>query len=209
MKKQKIAAPIFIIIINLHPCSEHRPQTNNFQPRLSWAILESSPHECPIFAISFSTHLLQVSLGLFCPRFPCGFHFKECLEILAVDFLKVWPIHRHLLLLISTSIGTWLALSQRSSFLTLSIHLTPRILRMHRFTKVWSFLITVAVAFQVSHPYKRTDLTHALKSLSLVFLEIFLALHTFPSCVKAARAFPILAFTSTSVPPFPSAMLPR
>ena len=150
-----------IIIIALHPCSEHRPQTNNFQPRLSWAILESSPHECPIFAISFSTHLLQVSLGLFCPRFPCGFHFRECLEILAVDFLKVWPIHRHLLLLISTSIGTWLALSQRSSFLTLSIHLTTRIVLMHRFTKVWSFLITVAVAFQVSHPYKRTDLTHA------------------------------------------------
>ena len=142
-----------------HPVSEHRPQTSNFQPLLSWAILESSPQECPIFTISFSTHLLHVSRGLFWPLLPWGFHLRAYLDILPPDFLKVWPIQRHLLLLISSSIGTWYALSQRSSFLTLSVHLTLRITLRHLFIKVWSFFIKPAVAFQVSHPYSRTDLT--------------------------------------------------
>jgi hypothetical protein len=200
---------IIIIIIAFHPGSEHRPHTSNFHSPLSWAIWVSSPHECPIVTISLSTHLLHVSLGLFRPLLPCGFHLRDCLVKLPLGFLKVWPIQRHFLFPISSFIGTWPALSQRSSFRTLSSHLILRMVLRHLLTKVWTFFNVPAVAFQVSHPYSRTDFTFELKSLNFVFLEILVALHTFPSWVNAALAFPILALTSASVPPLPSIMLPR
>ena len=127
---------IIIIIIAFHPGSEHRPHTSNFQSPLFWATLFSSPHECPIVTISLSTHLLHVSLGLFRPLLPCGFHLRDCLVMLPFGFLNVWPIQRHLLFPISFFIGVWPALSQRSSFRTLSSHLILRMVLRHLLTKV-------------------------------------------------------------------------
>jgi len=75
------------------------------------------PIECPIVTISLSTYLLQVSLGLFRPLLPCEFHLRDCLVILPLDLLNVWPIHFHFLFPISSIIGTWPTLPQRSSLL--------------------------------------------------------------------------------------------
>ena len=65
------------------------------------------------------------------------------------------------------------------------------------------------VVHHVSDPYISTALTFKLKMHSLVGIEIYLDFHILLSTMKAALAFPILALTSLSVPPFVSMMLPR
>ena len=67
---------------------------------------------------------------------------------------------------------------------------------MHLFTKVCGLLMLAWEAFQVSHPYNRTDLTLELNGLSLVLSEISLVFQILHSEVNAACAFPILDLIS-------------
>merc|ERR1711860_458550 len=138
-----------------------------------------------------------------------GLHCMASLGMQGFGFLRVWPIQRHLLFLISSATGRWLVFSQMMSFLILSCHLTFRIFLRQLLMKVWTLRMTVSVVLQVSHPYSSTDFTFELNSLSLVLREIFPDFQMFRSCVKAVLAFPILAFTSASVPPSLSTMLPK
>jgi len=65
------------------------------------------------------------------------------------------------------------------------------------------------VCFQVSDPYKRTDLTLVSKILSLVFRLIFLFLHIGLRVTKANLALPSLDLMSSSAPLFLETILPR
>ena len=103
----------------------------------------------------------------------------------------------------------WLDISQISVLGIWSIHVMPKILLRHLLENVCRRFNVVFVVRQVSAPYNRTDLTHALKILILVLLPMSLAFHTFLRFMKATLAFCILAPMSSSVPPFLLMMLPR
>ena len=160
-----------------HPWSGYRPLTRAFQLSLSCATLLSSPHPIPSCLLSLSTDLCHVSLGLFLSLSPWGLHCMASLGMQGFGFLRVWPIQRHLLFLISSATGRWLVLSQMMSFLILSCHLTFRIFLRQLLMKVWTLRMTVSVVLQVSHPYSSTDLTFELNSLSLVLRENFQPCH--------------------------------
>jgi len=91
---------------------------------------------CPCSLNSDSVSLRQVFLGHPLLLLPCWFHLRVCLVMLFGGFLSVWPIHAHFLFLICVFMGSWFALCQRSSFLTLSNH------RMFFSCVVSCFLIT-------------------------------------------------------------------
>ena len=65
------------------------------------------------------------------------------------------------------------------------------------------------VVRHVSDPYIGTTLIFKLTMCSLVGIDISLHVHIVLSMMKAMLAFPILAFTSLSVPLIVSMMLPR
>jgi len=115
-------------------------------------------------------------LSLFLPLLPCGLHLSDCLLMLPLGFLNVWLIQRSLLFPIFSIIGTWPAISQRSSFQTLLSHLIRRMVLGHILTKVRTFLDVSALVFHVSHPHSRSDFTFELKSLNFVYFEILVAL---------------------------------
>lgn len=94
---------------------EHRPPTMVRQRALSWAALSISLQVWPVFVKSASKSRRQVFLGLPLFRFPCGFHFSACLVMLFAGFLRVCPIHPHLLRRISSSTGIWLVRCHRSA----------------------------------------------------------------------------------------------
>ena len=77
---------------------------------------------CPCSFNSDSATLRQVFLCRPLPLLPCGLYLKACLVMLLGGFLSVWPIHAHFLFLMCMFRGSWFALCQRSSFLTLSNH---------------------------------------------------------------------------------------
>ena len=69
--------------------------------------------------------------------------------------------------------------------------------------------MVVLVVLQVSEPYNRTDFTLELNRRIFVRVEIWWDFQIFLRVVKADLAFPILDFTSTSVPPCWLMTLPR
>ena len=103
-------------------------------------------------------------------------------------------------------------LSQRSLLLTLSFHCITKIFFMHFFvllTKVRILFSVVLFIRHVSAPYSKTDLIFLLKRRIFVALPITLDFHTFLKMGNAALALLILVFTSASVPPRVSTILPR
>ena len=154
----KVVAPMFkrVIIImpnmNAHkkispliyPSEGQRPRITPLKATRSWESWDTSPHENPISLVSLSTSLLQVFLGLPFFLFPCGFHVRACLVMLSFGFLRVWPIHFHFLIFMSSSIGLWLVLRHNSSFVILSGQWIWRIFLRQEFTNVCTLLIGVA-----------------------------------------------------------------
>ena len=100
-----------------HPGSGYRPLRRALHLSLCWAIFSTSRQLCPICLRSASKSRSQVDLGLPLFRFPCGFHLRLCFVTLSAGFLRVCPIHLHLLFLISRSIGCCLVFLHRTTFL--------------------------------------------------------------------------------------------
>ena len=96
--------------------------------------------------ISASTLLLQLFLGRPCFLFPWGFHFRACRVMSLVGFLRVWPIQLHFLFRISTSMGSWLVLSQWSTLLTLTLHQMCKMLLRHVLVNVCSLCVVCFVS---------------------------------------------------------------
>ena len=146
---------------------EHRASVVIFHRLVSLACTLAVSHVRLDVPSSLYRLLLHVCFGR--PRFlfPCGFHSSTCLVMLEGSLRRVWPIHRHFLLLIWMTIGSCFALVHKTVFGTLSNHLRWRIRWRHLLTKVWIFLEMLAVTFQVSEPYSNTALTFELKTRSL------------------------------------------
>ena len=151
---------------------EHRASIVIFHRLLSLACTLAVSHVRLDVPSSLYRLLLHVCFGR--PRFlfPCAFHSSACLVMLEGSLRRVWPIHRHFLLLIWMTIGSCFALVHKTVFGTLSNHLRWRIRRRHLLTKVWIFLEMLAVTFQVSEPYSNTALTFELKTRSFVLMAI-------------------------------------
>ena len=130
--------------------------------------------------MSSFTDLLQLLLGHPLFLLPWGFHDKACLVVQETGFLRVCPIHLHLLLIISVSILSCPVLLQISSFVVLSCHLVFRILLKQLLMNVWILLIIPLVVRQVSAPYSNIDFTLVLNILlTLHELYRFCSLHHF------------------------------
>ena len=141
-----------LLDLSLHSFTEHRPLTNAFHPDLFCANFSTSRQLHPLLSNSAVVSLRQVFYSLPLPLFPWGFQCRACLVMLVLGLRSVCPIHDHLRLLISTSIGSCCVLVSRSSFLIFSGHLMLRIRLRHLFIKTWSLRKRCFVVFQVSEP---------------------------------------------------------
>ena len=111
-----------------------RAATKALHSRLSWAILWIDPQVWWRLVISFSTVRRQVFLGR--PRFllPSGVQWRAVLVMSSAFFLKICPIHLHLLLISISSILSWWHVSYNSS---LDIVLGQNIRSMRLKLLVW------------------------------------------------------------------------
>jgi len=126
---------------------------------------------------SLMTDLLQLFLGLPLFVLPWGFHSRAAFGI-SPSFLSVWPIHLSFLFLISKFISSWPVTFHKSLLeMTFGHHILKMYLR-HLLTKVCILHQISLVTSHVSHPYKSTDFTQALKILILVPFHISVDSHT-------------------------------
>jgi hypothetical protein len=115
---------------------------------------------------SLVTDLLQLVLGLPLFLLPWGFHSRAAFGTSSSSFLNVWPIHLNFLFLISKYICSWPVTLRKSLLEIIFGHHILRIYLRHRFTKVCILRRISLVTSHVSHPYKSTDFTQALKILT-------------------------------------------
>ena len=99
-----------------------RAATTALHSCLSWAILWIDPQVWWRLVISFSTVRRHVFLGR--PRFllPSGVQWRAVLVMSSAFFLKICPIHLHLLLISVSSILSWWHFSYNSSFDILTVN---------------------------------------------------------------------------------------
>ena len=129
---------------------EQRPSTTVRHLARSWASCVTSFQVISRCVISASVLRLQLMRGRPLFLLPCGFHLRAWRVVLDGGFLKVCPIQDHFLFKICLETGSCPALSQSTSFLTLSYHLMPNIRLRHVLKNVWSLLCTLPVVFHVS-----------------------------------------------------------
>ena len=120
----------------LHSSWEHRASTRLFHRIRFCAVLFAPSHVMLAFANSFSIDLLQVCLGRPRPLLPCGFHSSAIREMLSGGFLSVWPIHRHFLRLICSSMGSSFVKFNSAALLMVFGQNILQMMRRHLFTKV-------------------------------------------------------------------------
>ena len=159
---------------------EHRPPITTFQSPLSWAILSSCFHLCPVLLMFFSSSRRQVFRDLPLFLWPWGFRFGAWRPMLLIGGLRsVWPSQLHLLCRMSSSTGVCCLLARRFSLLIVSGWWILSILRKHWLIRVWIFFIDALVVRHVSAPYNNTHLTFELNTRTLVDVPISLELQTF------------------------------
>ena len=121
------------------PGGRLRPSSICRHPDLSPAIRSAFVHDViPIFTLSLSIDLLQVSLGL--PPFllPSGVQLRATLTLELASLLKMWPSHLHRLSVTSWDIWVVPVLEYRSLLDILLGQNTPKIL-FRPFNKIFSF----------------------------------------------------------------------
>jgi hypothetical protein len=142
---------------------------SHFHFCLSAARNLSSFHLLPA---SLITDLLQPFFGLPFFLFPWGFQSRAAFGTSPSSFLNVWPIHLNFLFLISKFISSCPVTFHRSLLEIIFGHHILSIYLRHLFTKVCILHRISLVTSHVSHPYKSTDFTQALKILILVSFRI-------------------------------------
>ena len=92
-------SPQFYLLtyLGLEPLEGHRPSTTVRQRPRSWVIRSNSLQVQPVCLASASRSLLQVFFGRPLFLFPWGFQVKAWRVMFVDGFLRVCPIHRHLL----------------------------------------------------------------------------------------------------------------
>ena len=158
---------------------------------------------------SLVTDLLQLVLGLPLFLLPWGFHSRAAFGTSPSSFLNLWLIYLNFLLLISKFISSWpVALHKSLLEIIFSHHILRTYLR-HRFAKVCILRRISLVTSHVSHLYKSTDFTQALKILILVSFRIDVESYTFLNLENDPLAFCILTLTSDLAPPSSATTLPK
>ena len=155
------------------------------------------------------TDLLQLFLGLPLFLLPWGFHSRAAFDISPSSFLNVWPIHLNFLFLISRFIFSWSVTLHKSLLEKMFGHHILKIYLRHRLTMICILRRISLVTSHVSHSYRSTDFTQALKILILVSFRIDVDGHTFLSLENDPLAFYILTLTSVLAPPSSATTLPR
>ena len=150
---------------------------------------------------SLMTDLLQLFLGLPLFLLPWGFHSRAALDISPSSFLNVWIIHLNFLFLISRFISSWSVTLHKSLLEIMFGHHNLKMYLRRRLTKTCILRRISVVTSHVSHPYKSTDFTQALKILILISFRFDVDSHTFLSLDKDPLAFCILTLTSVLAPP--------
>jgi hypothetical protein len=143
---------------------------------------------------------LQLVLDLPLFLLPWWFHSRAAFGNSPSSFLNVWPIHLNFLFLISKFISSWPVTLHKSLLEIIFGHHILRIYIRHRFTKVCILRRISLVTSHVSHPYKSTDFTQALKILILDSFRIDIDSHTFLSLENDPLTFCILTLTSDLAP---------
>ena len=115
---------------------------------------------------SLMTDLLQLLLCLPLFLLPWGFHSRAAFDISPSCFLNVWPIHLNFLFLISRFISSWSVTLHKSLLEIMFGHHILKIYLRYRLRKICILRQISLVTSHVSHPYKCTDFTQALKSLN-------------------------------------------
>ena len=138
---------------------------------------------------SLITDLLQLFLGLPIFLFPWGFQSRAAFGISPSSFLNVSPIHLNFLFLISKFITSCPVTFHRSLLEIIFGYHILNMYRRHLFTKVCIWRWISFVTSQVSHSYKSTDFTQALKILILVSFRNDLDSHTLLSLETDPLAF--------------------
>ena len=148
---------------------EHRALTTSFHLSLSLAALFASSQVMLMVFNSACSVLFHAKLGPPLLHFPCGFQCKAWRVMFVYSRHMVCPIHPHFLLWMVSVVGSYLVLCQRSWLETSSGHQMRRIWQRQVLMKTCSLWSNFLVHLQVCAPYKRTDLTLLLNSLSFVW----------------------------------------
>ena len=117
---------------------------------------------------SLVTDLLQLFLGLPLFLLPWEFHSRTAFDISSSSSLNVWPIHQNFIFLISRFMSSWSVNIHKSLLGKMVGHHILKMYLRHRLTKICILRRISLVTTYVSHPYKSTDFTQALKILILV-----------------------------------------
>ena len=189
---------------------EHRPCTTSLQRLLSWAILSSCFQLSPICVMSASRSRRQVVFGLPPPlslalRVPRQGLSRSVSIGLSQSVAKPSPFSLKNFYLDSNLVCSIPAVLVADFVHPQHSQNFPQTL----IYKVWILFSVVLFIHHVSAPYRNTDLTFVLNRRSFVVLPIILDFHTFLKMWNAALALLILVFTSASVPPRVSTILPR
>ena len=142
---------------------------------------------------SLMTDLLQLFLGLPLFLLPWGFHNRAAFDISPSSFLNVWPIYLNFLFIIFAFISSWFVTLHKSLLEIMFGEHTLKMYLRHRLTKICILRRISLVTSHVSHPYKSTDFTQALKILISFLVDV--DRHTFLTLEKDHLAFCILTLT--------------
>ena len=112
--------------------------------------------------------------------------------------LARWPAHLHFLVLISCMMSLTFVFSLRSIFLTLSLFVTPTIIRSIALSVTRSFFSSFLVVVHVSAPYESTGIIHWLNICFFKEIGRSLSRKMRVSLPNFAHANCILLFTSAS-----------
>ena len=145
------------------------------------------------------TDLLQLFLGLPLFLLPWGFHSRAAFGISPSSFLSVWPICLSFLFLISKCISSWPVTLHKSLLEMTFDHHNLKMYRRHLLTQVCVLCRIPLVTSRVSHPYKSTDFTQALKILILVFFIALLVKVSFLYIVVGSMGMGVKLDASTTI----------
>ena len=154
--------------------------------------------------------LFHVKVGL--PLFllpPSGVQVREVLGCLFWSMRKICPsiLSRRSLMVVERLF--WSVRRRMSSFLILSLQVTPNSFRRHLWWKTSILCAIFSVIFQVSLAYIATGITRELSSVTLLLRLMRFDVQIELSFRKTALAFPSRLWMSCAVSPLLEMLLPR
>src|ERR1044072_442237 len=175
--------------------------TKPFQRLLSIHISDAST-SCtllPLLTIAAFTLSLHLTLGLPTLLLPSGIHSRYLLGTLCSSILLTWPYHRSCALSTISTTPLTPKSALTSSFLFLSLLVTPLINLKTRISHASNLLFALVLRAQASCPYISIGLNMLVYITILTRLEIALSFNNGNNIAVVPLNFPILLFNSNIV----------